>query len=291
MASDRLLDHGSSPLTRGKLLNVPRIGLVRRLIPAHAGKTATRQLRLYMREAHPRSRGENNLFARHNSSSKGSSPLTRGKRTRCGLVCAALRLIPAHAGKTRWSDCPHYVGRAHPRSRGENLVNGALLVPGEGSSPLTRGKPDGTDPARQRGRLIPAHAGKTPARTIARRPRTAHPRSRGENSTWLSSTVIVFGSSPLTRGKPHSILRRPAVLRLIPAHAGKTHVYDRGNGPHWAHPRSRGENFNDLCNGTNTCGSSPLTRGKRWPRGWPAGRTRLIPAHAGKTLKLAQIAF
>ena len=30
-------------------------------------------------------------------------------------------------------------------------------------------------------------------------------------------------------------------------------------------------------------GSSPLTRGKRWPCRWPAWRARLIPAHAGKT--------
>ena len=36
-------------------------------------------------------------------------------------------------------------------------------------------------------------------------------------------------------------------------------------------------------------GSSPLTRGKRWPRGWPAWPTRLIPAHAGKTLSRANL--
>ena len=52
----------------------------------------------------------------------------------------------------------------------------------------------------------------------------------------------------------------------------------------WAHPRSRGENFPQGRNAGLDAGSSPLTRGKpvRRARG-PLG-SRLIPAHAGKTL-------
>ena len=50
---------GSSPLTRGK--PPPLRGRIRRrrLIPAHAGKTGGGSPSLDMREAHPRSRGEN----------------------------------------------------------------------------------------------------------------------------------------------------------------------------------------------------------------------------------------
>ena len=50
-------------------------------------------------------------------------------------------LIPAHAGKTLFDVSTGKQRRAHPRSRGENLL---LVLPSgavQGSSPLTRGKP------------------------------------------------------------------------------------------------------------------------------------------------------
>ena len=91
---------GSSPLTRGKLVNLRQHKHCRRLIPAHAGKTrGCASLRGLFR-AHPRSRGENFQPAHTIGVFQGSSPLTRGKRART-LDCALLGgLIPAHAGKT-----------------------------------------------------------------------------------------------------------------------------------------------------------------------------------------------
>ena len=91
---------GSSPLTRGKLENIPAACELGGLIPAHAGKT---------------SQAEETLRPR-----TGSSPLTRGKRRDTARGCARAGLIPAHAGKTN-----QVIGRygtvwAHPRSRGEN---------------------------------------------------------------------------------------------------------------------------------------------------------------------------
>ena len=50
---------GSSPLTRGKRQHHHRRPRDRRLIPAHAGKTARRRTSRVLRRAHPRSRGEN----------------------------------------------------------------------------------------------------------------------------------------------------------------------------------------------------------------------------------------
>ena len=70
---------------------------------------------------------------------------------------------------------------AHPRSRGENRCLGQIVAVNAGSSPLTRGKLEGV---RRRGRvdrLIPAHAGKTPASKASMSVTAAHPRSRGEN--------------------------------------------------------------------------------------------------------------
>ena len=91
-----------------------------RLIPAHAGKTVAAASRPNAVPAHPRSRGENTDLAVRNHLTKGSSPLTRGKRMTAILPGAAVRLIPAHAGKTPGKIAVIRIGQAHPRSRGEN---------------------------------------------------------------------------------------------------------------------------------------------------------------------------
>ena len=194
----------------------------------------------------------------------GSSPLTRGK---LGLLRGGLlggRLIPAHAGKTWLQGESGGPGRAHPRSRGENLdarFGGELVL---GSSPLTRGKPSGMYPS-------PPVSG-------------AHPRSRGENDNPIACATLMKGSSPLTRGKRVPRTPRDDGDGLIPAHAGKT--TKTAPRPAWsrAHPRSRGENRPKVTPRLPFVGSSPLTRGKQRRRLVRRVGGGLIPAHAGKTL-------
>ena len=101
MASDRLLDPGSSPLTRGKRLCYCLSYAALGLIPAHAGKTATSRGTARYPPAHPRSRGENAEQQSNLPSPAGSSPLTRGKLGLSVSFGLLWRLIPAHAGKTR----------------------------------------------------------------------------------------------------------------------------------------------------------------------------------------------
>ena len=137
------------------------------------------------------------------------------------------------------------------------------MSPKQGSSPLTQGKQVPCPSAAHRTRLIPAHAGKTPP------PRHTHSPDPG--------------SSPLTRGKriPRAYgQNRPG---LIPAHAGKTSDSLSAGRMPTAHPRSRGENYNDAPHALAVEGSSPLTRGKLHVRDREPGNRRLIPAHAGKT--------
>ena len=213
--------------------------------------------------AHPRSRGENVRENRGPTGDLGSSPLTRGKHGRDIRRCRHGGLIPAHAGKTGPpSPCPP-TPRAHPRSRGENVF--LVLVPpvAAGSSPLTRGKPGATAAGLAGGGLIPAHAGKTNP-----------PRREGGKPQ---------GSSPLTRGKQLHASADNHRKRLIPAHAGKTQIIEV---THWeppAHPRSRGENFDNAGKDVPFTGSSPLTRGKQTDEAQKGRGVRLIPAHAGKT--------
>ena len=192
-------------------------------------------------------------------------------------------LIPAHAGKTLCGGGRGHGGGAHPRSRGENLLNRGSELGPKGSSPLTRGKRRAGHVGGRRTRLIPAHAGKT---TRSLKPSTgsrAHPRSRGENCDRSRTRPSVEGSSPLTRGKQTACGRPAAAARLIPAHAGKTIGVIGFICGLPAHPRSRGENRAKPALSKKRRGSSPLTRGKRVAGRPQLGADRLIPAHAGKT--------
>ena len=214
---------------------------------------------------------------------EGSSPLTRGKLSFSNVDNVTGRLIPAHAGKT--SDLRAQLGQfgAHPRSRGENSPLTVGVALSCGSSPLTRGKPVDEETRSFTARLIPAHAGKTEVVGETPTGPAAHPRSRGENTGGGRRARRCWGSSPLTRGKQGNIVDRCAVVRLIPAHAGKTR-----SGPWsvlrvWAHPRSRGENAARGDKIAGAFGSSPLTRGKLHGHDVASLGSRLIPAHAGKT--------
>ena len=212
------------------------------LIPAHAGKTPGPGRRWRPSWAHPRSRGENVRRAVLCDGRVGSSPLTRGKLPLIGDDFDDRGLIPAHAGKTCASMTSGLLSGAHPRSRGENILE--VLEEGlhSGSSPLTRGKPGTGSYAATRGRLIPAHAGKTDQAENHNSQHGAHPRSRGENLPHGRKGGAMTGSSPLTRGKPHPLITRSDRPGLIPAHAGKTARPRGGAGLARAHPRSRGEN-------------------------------------------------
>ena len=175
-----------------------------------------------MRAAHPRSRGENTTCPLAKYFATGSSPLTRGKRDQRRCQHSGLGLIPAHAGKTWSMAIDAWSPQAHPRSRGENFERYASKGSERGSSPLTRGKLLAIKPLEVRGRLIPAHAGKTRRDAGRDASSWAHPRSRGENKTPTTTRWTLRGSSPLTRGKPGWTSVGQAPAGLIPAHAGKT---------------------------------------------------------------------
>ena len=213
---------GSSPLTRGKRALDHFRERVERLIPAHAGKTASASQPSSSCAAHPRSRGENDRAVGHADRGEGSSPLTRGKLPPGQDQAVVDRLIPAHAGKTGCESVLRGAHEAHPRSRGENATNEDPASAYSGSSPLTRGKRSRVPSRFPRPRLIPAHAGKTYLLHRLLSLVRAHPRSRGENRPIPRAAPWTTGSSPLTRGKLGGDRRRRRGVRLIPAHAGKT---------------------------------------------------------------------
>ena len=207
----------------------------------------------------------------------------RGKLDPLRGVGADDGLIPAHTGKTRAQPQHRDAIRAHPRSRGENCSRVISTMSRLGSSPLTQGKHLGTRSRGRAGRLIPAHAGKTPSSSLPGVKARAHPRSRGENPSTARRIVCHVGSSPLTRGKPVDRSADRLPRGLIPAHAGKTAAAGGTCSSDAAHPRSRGENGTALTAAINPTGSSPLTRGKLLGLGADSDKVGLIPAHARKT--------
>ncbi len=112
---------GSSPLTRGALALVHRLGHHLGLIPAHAGSTPYSCAHAIACSAHPRSRGEHIHALFGESMMIGSSPLTRGARGLGVRFGGRRRLIPAHAGSTGSAFLPLSEDEAHPRSRGEHV--------------------------------------------------------------------------------------------------------------------------------------------------------------------------
>ena len=91
---------GSPPHMRGKPIAGQHGMSGLRITPAHAGKTATSAMAGLKKADHPRTCGENLLSCKKTTPSDGSPPHMRGKRLASGHTALAVRITPAHAGKT-----------------------------------------------------------------------------------------------------------------------------------------------------------------------------------------------
>ena len=91
---------GSSPHARGKLGVWFWRWFGCGLIPACAGKTVPKKIKILGTRAHPRMRGENSSPPGNRLKQPGSSPHARGKPLTASAVVPPKGLIPACAGKT-----------------------------------------------------------------------------------------------------------------------------------------------------------------------------------------------
>ena len=235
---------GSSPLSRG----IPGVAAhplhPRRIIPALAGNTCSRNRADMRRKDHPRSRGEYRTARQHKRRTSGSSPLSRGIRHR-------LPRIPARPVD-------------HPRSRGEYSRVRVRRRSSYGSSPLSRGIPGYKHKKPLIQGIIPALAGNT------------HPPAA---RNWAHQ-----GSSPLSRGIPRRPGRTVKCSWIIPALAGNTHPIIVSDEFPPDHPRSRGEYLFSGAMGIGNAGSSPLSRGILVKHCCMPLWGRIIPALAGNTV-------
>ena len=152
-----------------------------------------------------------------------------------------------------------------------------------GSPPRMRGKPTATIRQSRTGRITPADAGKTPAKTQERHAREDHPRGCGENIRASAAETWTTGSPPRMRGKPVVRVRKRSVNRITPADAGKTAGKSVYECTAEDHPRGCGENPVHRLSPSPWGGSPPRMRGKRTLRLPLCLPPRITPADAGKT--------
>ncbi len=86
------------------------------------------------------------------------------------------------------------------------------------------------------------------------------------------------------RGKQPVPRTELCVVRITPAHAGKTNHWGFSNAAKQDHPRACGENYPVQRVSLRATGSPPRMRGKQVVDPHLAPRARITPAHAGKTL-------
>ena len=214
----------------------------------------------------------------------GSSPLARGTQDLDRLGYVADRFIPAYAGNSLDMCRSRCTFPVHPRLRGElrlQLPGGRLH---NGSSPLTRGTHLHSQLHFSEGRFIPAYAGNSSIKRTKIALGTVHPRLRGELPIETPETLVVFGSSPLTRGTPNKYDIQTASIRFIPAYAGNSTDNKKSRKNEAVHPRLRGELCCSLSTFILISGSSPLTRGTLPCSAICSSISRFIPAYAGNSI-------
>ena len=136
-------------------------GGAERIIPAYAGSTGSWSAARRRTSDHPRIRGEHAVFPVDLLTCAGSSPHTRGALIIFRSIAAFQGIIPAYAGSTGWVRHTPHIDRDHPRIRGEHKLTATVEQLRGGSSPHTRGAPEGPFDPWDRLRIIPAYAGST----------------------------------------------------------------------------------------------------------------------------------
>ena len=116
----RFANSGSPPRMRGKPSHNLRIARVRRITPAHAGKTLETALLTFCATDHPRACGENCTVQDIVTTAGGSPPRMRGKLAAAWSAYLTARITPACAGKTAPPPAQARRERDHPRVCGEN---------------------------------------------------------------------------------------------------------------------------------------------------------------------------
>ena len=132
-------------------------------------------------------------------------------------------------------------------------------------------------------RITPAHAGKRLPFMWIWTATKDHPRTCGEKQCRDFEAAFFLGSPPHMRGKAPVFGFDCVCLRITPAHAGKRILLFRPCVNTQDHPRTCGEKFVIRVPFVFGVGSPPHMRGKGSATRLRIARSRITPAHAGKS--------
>ena len=130
------------------------------------------------------------------------------------------RLTPAYAGNINTYLEDDAIQQAHPRIRGEYILNLPLFDNTSGSPPHTRGISERPFDVSLRIGLTPAYAGNMRNHSEGHAGQQAHPRIRGEYFAAFSVLHPFTGSPPHTRGILGGWQTGGFATGLTPAYAG-----------------------------------------------------------------------
>ena len=234
-----------------------------RLTPACAGSTHREYRRGPRAATHPRVCGEHIPPCGIVMFTADSPPRVRGARRHRRWACSIRRLTPACAGSTGRTPAPRSSQTTHPRVCGEHPMLEAFDLTGSFSPPRVRGAPRPDRSHATSTRLTPACAGSTAVVPRSRAGWATHPRVCGEHPGRTARTPPAPDSPPRVRGARLAHASHDHAVRLTPACAGSTVIFDLPPSGQSTHPR--------------VCGEHPGARARR-----RRGR-RLTPACAGST--------
>ena len=157
----KILQTGSPPHGRGKVLYTGMRIDELRITPAWAGKSPALEPGTLWPQDHPRMGGEKIKFKSHCCYPPGSPPHGRGKAAMNQNTMNQQGITPAWAGKSHPAVCFGRFGGDHPRMGGEKRRVGCYDVVTRGSPPHGRGKDARRSVPPSPPRITPAWAGKS----------------------------------------------------------------------------------------------------------------------------------
>ena len=240
---------------------------------------------------HPRSCGAHPPAAINITGNSGSSPRMRGSHPFSPLLEHSIGIIPAHTGLTRENHYVHTGTEDHPRACGAHAFGSSVGSAVGGSSPRMRGSLSSCLIVSYLSGIIPAHAGLTPLPWLSIYGTRDHPRACGAHAQMIIQLTIAEGSSPRMRGSLEHIEYGIPYQGIIPAHAGLTMKSTWSRKKRRDHPRACGAHIRSSCTSVNQTGSSPRMRGSQEGPVRAQQVHGIIPAHAGLTCSVCEIAL
>ena len=171
-----------------------------RITPACAGNRFLSVTDKTLNRDHPRVCGEQSNTYTADVPEPGSPPRVRGTGKVVYFGCMAIRITPACAGNSCFTEPIKIMKWDHPRVCGEQTVPSRQGTPKIGSPPRVRGTGGQAAAGGGAGRITPACAGNRRNICLCQPGQRDHPRVCGEQSLPAEAILFTVGSPPRVRG-------------------------------------------------------------------------------------------